>query len=278
MKKEPVLGLAGLILTGVLGCQMNRPYYSRYTPVQNHFAPAETPYRPKTVVTMRAEEVPENSTPASACPAVQVVGATATPVAPAPSQAAGSSSMVTVTIPAMKIVIPMTATVATPSAKEAGTVTQLPPAVGSVVQASGAVSITSSSSSSKASEPEPHPAIHVQKEEAVSTPSTTTNPTSRNSTSTTSSAIITESPPLPEPIPESKPKTKSTKKDNDPARLPKLSLLPPDPPPDFPAHRTNAPGKDSRMTEPPPPPPIPKSSSSSSGPILPSEDLEPREP
>ncbi len=129
MRKEPVLGLAGLILTGVLGCETNRPYCSRCMLARNNYAQAETAYRPKTVVTMRAEEVPESpvAVPGSACPTVQLVGATATPVAQGPGQAAGSAPMVTVTIPAMKIVIPMTATVATPptTVKETSTVTQL---------------------------------------------------------------------------------------------------------------------------------------------------------
>ena len=60
MRKEPVLGLAGLLLTGVLGCETNRPYCAQCAPVRNHFAQADTAYRPRTVVTMRAEEVPEN--------------------------------------------------------------------------------------------------------------------------------------------------------------------------------------------------------------------------
>src|SRR5262245_27372500 len=109
MRKE--LGLAGLLLTGVLGCQMDRPYNSQYTAAQNHFSPAETAYRPRTVVTMRAEEVPDNpgSSQASGCPAVQLISATSTTGAPAPSQTAGSTPMVTVTIPAMKITVPMTA-------------------------------------------------------------------------------------------------------------------------------------------------------------------------
>src|SRR5439155_24504294 len=111
-----LLGLAGLILTGVLGCETNRPYCSRCMLARNNYAQAETAYRPKTVVTMRAEEVPDNPVPVpgSACPTVQLVGATATPVAQAPGQATSSAPLVTVTIPAMKIVIPMTATAVTP--------------------------------------------------------------------------------------------------------------------------------------------------------------------
>jgi len=275
MRKEPVLGLAGLILTGVLGCETNRPYCSRCMLARNNYAQAETAYRPKTVVTMRAEEVPENPVPVpgSACPTVQLVGATATPAAPAPGQAAGSAPMVTVTIPAMKIVIPMTATAATlpTPVKEASTVTQLPPAVGSVVQASSTASVASSSSNVKASEADLHPAIHIQKEEVAAPPSMTASPsmTSTPMTSTT----ITESPPLPEPIPEPKPKTKSAKNDKDSVRLPRLSLLPPDPPPDVPLHRTNTPATALRIAEPPPPPPVPRSSSSG-GPVLPSEEPE----
>jgi hypothetical protein len=284
MRKEPALGLAGLLLAGVLGCQMDRPYYSRYTAAQNHFAPTETAYRPRTVVTMRAEEVPDNPVPitpvpAAACQTVQLVGATATPVAQAPGQAAGSAPMVTVTIPAMKIVIPMTATVATPpvQARETGTVTQLPATVGSVVQASSTASIASSSSKRTATDPELHPAIHVQ-EEPVSTASIAPTATSISSPSTTSASttsVTSESPPMPEPIPEPKPKGKSTKKESDAARLPKLSLLPPDPPPDVPMHRTSSPAAALRIPEPPPPPPIPRSSTSS-GPILPADDSEPR--
>ena len=150
MRKEPVLGLAGLILTGVLGCETNRPYCSRCMLARNNYAQAETAYRPKTVVTMRAEEVPDNPVPVpgSACPTVQLVGAAATPVAQAPGQATGSAPLVTVTIPAMKIVIPMTATAVTPPnpVKETSTVTQLPATVGSVVQASSTASVASSSS------------------------------------------------------------------------------------------------------------------------------------
>jgi len=277
MRKEPVLGLAGLILTGVLGCETNRPYCSRCMLARNNYAQAETAYRPKTVVTMRAEEVPESpaAVPGSACPTVQLVGATATPVAQAPSQATGSAPMVTVTIPAMKIVIPMTATAVTPPTpvKETSTVTQLPATVGSVVQASSTASVASSSSNASASEPELHPAVHIQKEEVAASPSTTANPTSMTSTPIVSNSTITESPPLPEPIPEPKPKSKSAKNDKDSARLPRLSLLPPDPPPDVPMHRTTAPAPAFRMTEPPPPPPVPKSSSSS-GPVLPSEEPE----
>jgi hypothetical protein len=278
MRKEAVLGLAGLILTGVIGCQMDRPYYSRYTAVQNHFAPAETPYRPKTVVTMRADEVPENPVPAptSACSTVQLVGTTAAPVAQAPNQTTNSAPMVTVTIPAMKIVIPMTATMASPStpAKETSTVIQLPATVSNVVQASSTAMISSTSSSPKMSDPELHSAVHVQKEETTSSATMVVSPPPIPSTPVAvSSTTTTEPPPLPDPVPEPKPKTKSAKKDNDAARLPRLSLLPPDPPPDVPLHRSNAPATAFRTAEPPPPPPIPKSSSSS-GPILPSEEPE----
>jgi len=281
MRKKPVLGLAGLILTGIVGCETNRPYCSHCTPVRDHFAQAEAPYRPKTVVTMRAEEVPENpvALPGSTCPTVQLVGATAAPVAQAPSQTPGSAPMVTLTIPAMKIVIPMTASMSTPSgaAKETTTVTQLPATVSSVVQASSTATIASSSSSPKRADAEVHQAVHVQKEEAASSSSMTSSPpsTSTSSSSKTSASTSTETPPQPEPVPEPKPKSKAAKKENDAAKLPRLSLLPPDPPPDVPMHRTSSPASALRTPEPPPPPPIPKSSSSS-GPILPSDDSEPR--
>ena len=75
-------------------------------------------------------------------------------------------------------------------------------------------------------------------------------------------------------IPEPKPKSKSAKKQTDAAQPSKLSLLPPDPPPDvpIPMHRTTSPASNLHISEPPPPPPIPKSSSG--GPVLPSEEPE----
>jgi hypothetical protein len=259
MRKEPVLGLAGLILAGVLGCETNRPYCSRCMTASNHYGQAETAYRPKTVVTMRADEVPENPTPAQTCPAIQLVGASSTTAALASGQATGSGQTVTVTIPAMKIVVPVNAAVAAPpaTAKEASAVTELPPNVGSMVQTSGTASMSSSSANSKSNEATPQAVASTEKKD-------TTNPPSMSS----------GAPPLPEPVHESKSKSKSAAINSEPVRLPRLSALPPEPPPDIPVHRSSSPTT-SRLTDVPPPPPIPKPQPTS-GPVLPSEEAAPQ--
>jgi len=246
-------------LTGVLGCETNRPYCSRCVAARNNYGQAEAAYRPKTVVTMRADEVPENPAPAQACPAIQLVSAPSTNVAMASGQAAGSTQTVTVTIPAMKIVVPVTAGVTAPptATKENSNLTELPPTVGSMVQASGTASISSSSTNPKSKDVDPHPAAHVQKEEMTSAASTTP-------------------PPLPEAVPEPKPKSKSSANSSDPARSSRLSRLPDEPPPEFSArHSVPAIGPTRFLDMPPPPPPIPKPSPVS-GPALPSEEAEPQ--
>jgi hypothetical protein len=257
MRKEPVLGLAGLILTGVLGCEMNRPYCGRCALARNNYGQAETAYRPKTVVTMRAEEVPENPAAVSACPTVQLVNSSAT-VTQSSGQTAGSTPMVTLTIPAMKITVPMTTMVAAPSAtvKETSSVAQQPPTVGGLVQAVGTSTMSSSSPSVKSADADVHSAVQVKKQE---TPS--------------SVSMTSEAPSLPDPVPESKPKGKSAAGSKDPTRLPRLSLLPTEPPPEITIHRTSVPGRTKDGDVPPPPPPIPKLPPSS-GPALPSEDTE----
>jgi len=260
MRKEPVLGLAGLILAGVLGCETNRPYCSRCATASNHYGQAETAYRPKTVVTMRADEVPENPVPAQACPAIQLVSAQGTTAALASGQPAGSAQTVTVTIPAMKIVVPVNAAVAAPptTVKETSAVNELPPSVGSMVQASGTASISSSSSANAKSKDANHQAAApAKKEEAANSP-----------------LMTAESPPLPEPVHESKSKSKSAANNSEPVRLPRLSALPPEPPPDIPVHRSSSPTT-SRLTDVPPPPPIPKPQPAG-GPVLPSEEASPQ--
>ena len=258
MRKEPVLGLAGLILTGVLGCETNRPYCSRCVAARNNYGQVEAAYRPKTVVTMRADEVPEN--PAQACPAIQLVSASSTNVAMASGQGGGSTQTVTVTIPAMKIIVPVTAAVTAPptAVKENIALTELPPIVGSMIQASGTASI-SSSTNPKSKDGDPHPVAHVQKEETTSAASTTSPP-----------------PPLPEAVPEPKPKSKSSANSSDPARSSRLSRLPDEPPPEFSArHSVPAIGPTRFLDMPPPPPPTPKPSPSS-GRALPSEEAAPQ--
>jgi hypothetical protein len=260
MRKESVLGLAGLFLTGVLGCETNRPYCSRCLVARNN-GQTETAYRPKTVVTMRADEVPENPAPAQACPAIQLVSAPSTNVAMASGQAAGSTQTVTVTIPAMKIVVPVTAAVTAPptAIKENSNLTELPPTVGSMVQASGTASISSSSTNPKSKDGDLHPVAHVQKEEMAGAAST-----------------APASPPLPEAVPEPKPKSKSSANSSDPARSSRLSRLPDEPPPEFSArHSVPAIAPTRFLDMPPPPPPIPKPSPVS-GPTLPSEEAAPQ--
>jgi hypothetical protein len=260
MRKEPVLGLAGLILTGVLGCETNRPYCTRCMMARNNYGQAETAYRPKTVVTMRADEVPENPVPAQTCPAIQLVSASSTTAALASGQATGPGQTVTVTIPAMKIVVPVNAAVAAPpmTVKETSAVNELPPSVGSMVQASGTASISSSSSATAKSKDANHQAAApVEKKETAS-----------------SSPMTEELPPSPEPVHESKSKGKSATINSEPVRLPRLSALPPEPPPDIPVHRSSSPTT-SRLTDVPPPPPIPKPQPAS-GPVLPSEEAAPQ--
>jgi len=260
MRKEPVLGLAGLILTGVLGCETNRPYCSRCVAARNNYGQVEAAYRPKTVVTMRADEVPENSAPAQACPAIQLVSAPSTNAAMASGQAGGSTQTVTVTIPAMKIIVPVTAAVTAPptAVKENSALTELPPTVGSMIQASGTSSI-SSSTNPKSRDGDSRPVAHVQKEEMAGAASTTSPP-----------------PPLPEAVPEPKPKSKSSANSSDPARSSRLSRLPDEPPPEFSArHSVPAIGPTRFLDMPPPPPPIPKPSPAS-GPALPAEEAAPQ--
>lgn len=281
MRKIPIFGWAGLLLTGVLGCETSRPYCSRCMSARNNYAQSETAYRPKTTVTMRADEVPEN--PTQACPTmVQVVSPAGTSVVQTAGQTSTSTPMVTVTIPSIKIMVPVTATVGNQnsSAPELTTVTQLPPAIDNVVHADVKTSTPASSSKSpipeadsrslekpgklrhNSSSPVPdvnvQSAVHVQKEETVSAP-----------------PAKMELPLMPDPVPEPKPMSKSTDSHPDAARSPRLSLLPPDPPPDLPPHRTPATGssRNSLMEMPPPPPPIPKSADSS-GPALPSPEPE----
>jgi hypothetical protein len=102
---------------------------------------------------------------------------------------------------------------------------------------------------------------HVQKEEPASASPEKTDPL-----------------PIPDLPLEPKPVTKASGKDTESARSSRLSLLPPDPPPEVPPHRTAAPNplRNSVMEIPPPPPPIPKSGPSS-GPVLPPPDSDTRD-
>ncbi len=264
MRKLRILGLAGLLMAGTGGCETNRPYCTHCMLARNNYGQSETSYRPKTTVTMRAEEVPENPTAVQVCPTVQVVSATGTSVVQTSGQTSTSAPMVTVTIPAMKIVIPMTATVGnSPSPpSETPTITQLPAVTDSVVHAD----VKAPAPAQTLSVPIPDNSVqsavhkrkieHVQKEEPASAPPEKIEPL-----------------PIPELPPEPKPLTKASGKDADQARLPRLSLLPPDPPPDVPLHRAAVanPARNSVIEMPPPPPPIPKSGPSS-GPVLPSPD------
>jgi hypothetical protein len=249
--KRPMLGLAGLIVTGLVGCETNRPYCDRCMSARTHLAQSEAPYRPKTVVTMRADEVPER--PADAHPAVQVVNDTGVVTAQISAPTGDSHSMVTVTIPAMKITVPMTAVMQNPavSGKETGTVTQLPSVDQNVIQTSNKT-LVSSPKTSKAAEEPVHQAAHAQKEESAASAKTQPVP-------------VSEQPP-----PEPKPVGKAAASGFDGSRPPKLSLLPPEPP-EISVHHASpaAPGAASAL--PPPPPPIPKAPSSA-GPALPSED------
>jgi hypothetical protein len=217
---------------------------------------------------MRAEEVPENPTATQTCPAVQVISPTGATVVQTAAQGSDSSSMVTVNIPAMKIVIPMSAVTAntassTPQVQEVSSVSHLPPASGSVVHADSKSSTSSSSFSSSPPDIKVQSAVHAEKEEPVS-----------------ASAKKLEMPPMPEPVKESKPNSeskpmsKAASSDSD-SRQPRLSLLPPEPPPEVRNHRTPAasPSRKSIPEMPPPPPPIPKSADAG-GPALPSADPE----
>jgi hypothetical protein len=167
--------------------------------------------------------------------------------------------MVTITIPSIKVTIPMTAVMekAPTSTPDSPAITQLPPAV-NVIHADVKASSPASTSSSAKSENSVHSAIHVQKEEAISTP-----------------PPKVEELPIPDLPPEPKPMSKASGIKTEGERSPKLSLLPPDPPPDLPAHRTSSanPSRKSLDELPPPPPPIPRSTGSSSqgGPQVDSE-------
>jgi len=259
MRNVSILGLAGLLLTATLGCEMNRPYCSRCLLARNNYGQAETAYRPRTTVTMRAEEVPENPTPVQSCPTLQVVsaGASATQTIGQPS---ASAPIVTVTIPSIKVSIPMTAVVGnspTP-ASESQAITQLPPAAVSVIHADVKTSTPAHTSSSPTPESSLQPTISVKKEEAAS-----------------KAPAKAEELPIPELPPEPKPMSKAPESKPDLVRQPRLSLLPPDPPPELSGHRTPAAGssRNSALDLPPPPPPIPKSGGSG-GQAIPSADPE----
>jgi hypothetical protein len=275
MKKETILGLSGLILAGLAGCETNRPYSGHYA-ARNTYPQADMAYRPRTTVTMRAEEVPDNPTTSQTCPAVQVVSPTGATVVQATAQGSSSSNMVTVNIPAMKIMVPVSALTAnsstassTPQVQEVSSVSHLPPASSSGVVHADSKTTTSSSA---ALTPPPDikvqsPPAHSEKEETVS-----------------ASCKKVETPAMPEPIKESKTKSESeskseskpiSKSNESDSHQPRLSLLPPDPPPDVHGHRTT-PSSSARKSipeMPPPPPPIPKSADSN-GPALPSADPE----
>ncbi len=271
MRNGTMLGLSGLILAALVGCETNRPYSGRYVTARNTYGQADTAYRPRTTVTMRAEEVPENPTATQTCPAVQVISPTGATVVQTAAQGSGSGNMVTVNIPAMKIVIPMSAVTAnsvtassTPQVQEVSSVSHLPPASGSVVHADSKSSTSSSAFSSSPPDIKVQSPVHAEKEEPVS-----------------ASPKKLEMPPMPEPVKESKPTSeskpisKTTSNDSD-SHQPRLSLLPPEPPPEVRNHRTPAAASPSRKSipeMPPPPPPIPKSADAG-GPALPSADPE----
>jgi hypothetical protein len=171
--------------------------------------------------------------------------------------------MVTVTIPAIKITIPMTATVGNSSSpgSETQAITTLPPASSSVFHADVKTSVPSQPSSLPIPNVKVQSANHVEKDDNVGAP-----------------PVKTDVPSGPDLPPEPKPMSKTSGNSSDPPRMPKLSLLPPDPPPDFPAHRTTAANtaRNSFMDMPPPPPPVPKSSTSSKS-ALPSADSDSKE-
>ncbi len=258
MRKVSILGLAGLMLAGAMGCETHRPYCSRCMLARNGYTQSDTAYRPRTTVTMRADEVPENPTSVQACPAVQVVSPTGTSVIQTAGPANTSAPMVTVTIPAIKIVIPMTATAGNPSSpgSETQIATQLPPAAGSVLHADVKTASPTQPSSLPIPDVNVQSAIHVQKEETAG-----------------ASPAKMEVHPEPDLPPEPKPMSKASQISSDPARLPRLSLLPPDPPPEVPAHRTTAASssRNSFMDLPPPPPPIPRSAPSSGPTLVPTD-------
>jgi hypothetical protein len=253
MKKETILGLSwatgGLILAGLAGCETNRPYSGNYA-ARHTYPQADMAYRPRTTVTMRAEEVPDNPTSSQTCPAVQVVGPTGATVVQATAQASGSSNMVTVNIPAMKIMVPVSALTtnsstasSTPQVQEVSSVSHLPPASSSsVVHADSKTTSSSSAGLTPPPDIKVHSSpAHCEKEETVSV-----------------SSKKVEMPAMPEPIKESKTKSESeskseskpiSKSNESESRQPRLSEMPP------------------------PPPPIPKSGDSS-GPALPSADPE----
>jgi hypothetical protein len=263
MRKAPFLGLAGLLMVGALGCETNRPYCTKCMVARNNYGQAETAYRPRTTVTMRADEVPENPPAVQVCPTVQVVGAAGNSVTQAASQTAPSTPMVTVTIPSIKITVPMTAVVGNSqtASSEPAKVNQLPPAAVSVIHADAKTTSPAPLLNLPSPESSIQSGIRVQKEE-----------TSHAKPAKPAKAEETPTSELP---PEPKPMSKASESKSDVDRLPRLSLLPPEPPPEVPGHRTSSasPSRNSLIEMPPPPPPVPKSGSPG-GPSIPPEDSE----
>jgi hypothetical protein len=249
MKK--MIGL--LLLIGPLGCELHRPYCGRCL-----LAREEMGYRPKTVVTMRADTLPETTPSAEGPSNVQLasastvsgssIGGAATPTGPIPT--------VTVTIPAMKIVLPVTTTTINKT-PVSGTpaIGQLPPASGPNVPANS----TEPSSVRAASSPS-------VKE---------TRPVASHAVPEPSSPVASPVPHL-EPVPELRSADGSEspkKKGVDPLRPSKLSLLPLHDPPEVPAKPSTSAAE--AAFEVPPPPPVPPRRSSD-GSSLPPVDPEHR--
>jgi hypothetical protein len=234
MKK--MLGLGGLILITIGGCELHRPYTGHCL-----LAREEMGYRPKTVVTMRAETLPEAAQSAEGTSKIQLVSAS-TNVGTSTGGAAtstGSMATVTVMIPAMKIILPVNTAAlnkAPAPVKAAAAVTQLPPISGpTVTPNSTAPSPVQSASSS--SDMGIQNAIPTQGKEEL--------------TSHIDSAV-----PHLEPVPELKSAANSEspkKKVVDTLRPSKLSLLPPPDPPDVPGRASTGTTSDPAMEVPPPP-------------------------
>ncbi len=236
MKQGPMLGLAGLFLIGAVGCELHRPYCGRCL-----LAREEMGNRPRTVVTMRAETLPEAAPSPEGHSNVQLVSASTVSGSSTGGGAApaGSTPMVTVTIPAIKIILPVNSAAfnKAPAAIN-GTVAvpQLPPVSGPTASPNSAepspVQATSSSPNMGI-----QTAIPAQGKEELS-------------------LHIDSSVPHLEPVPELKSAANSEspkKKAVDPLRPSKLSLLPPPDPPEVPGRPSTSTTSDPAMQVPPPP-------------------------
>jgi hypothetical protein len=223
------------------------------------YAESEMGYRPKTVVTMRAETLPETVPAPEGTSTVQLASASNVSGSSTGGGATPAASVVTLTIPAMKIIIPMNAATANkgPTAVN-GTpaLTLLPPA-----------GRTTASGNSTASSPVPAASPPLDKEVRTAA-HTQVEPES-------SLHIASPSPP-PEPVPDLKSASNSEspkRKTYDPLRPSKLSSLPPDPP-EVPGKGSNSAASEVVMEVPPLPPAVPKKSSE--GPSLPPVDPAPK--